>query len=125
MNHTVATIIKITIGLILVGAILFGVYYGVSYYSEANKMAEELQIGNLKYRFEDPVAYPGLRMKNTPTFVNALLCGAFLLMIAGLYITFFCQPILMRVDPDGCTVGGTKPEGMNLIVKRILQEETE
>lgn len=46
MNHTVATIIKITIGLILVGAILFGVYYGVSYYSEANKMAEELQIGN-------------------------------------------------------------------------------
>ena len=86
---------------------------------------EELQIGNLKYRFEDPVAYPGLRMKNTPTFINTLLCGAFLLMILGLYITFFSQPILVRVDPDGCAVGGTKPEGMNLIVKRILQEEIE
>ena len=86
---------------------------------------EELQIGNLKFRFEDPVAYPGLRMKNTPSIVNALLCGAFLLMIAGLYISFFVLPVLVRVDSDGCAVGGAKPEYMNLIVKRILQEETE
>ncbi len=46
MNKTAATLLKIIIGTVLVGAILFGVYYGVSYYSEANKMAEELQIGN-------------------------------------------------------------------------------
>lgn len=46
MNKTAATLLKILIGTILVAAILFGVYYGVNYYSEANKMAEELQIGN-------------------------------------------------------------------------------
>ena len=46
MNKTVATLLKILIGLVLVAAILFGVYYGVSYYSDANKMAEELRIGN-------------------------------------------------------------------------------
>lgn len=46
MNKKVATVLWIIIGTILVGAIMFGVYYGVSYYSEANKMAEELNIAN-------------------------------------------------------------------------------
>ena len=45
MNISVATILKIFIFLVLTGAILFGVYYGVSYRSEANKMAEELRVG--------------------------------------------------------------------------------
>ena len=45
MNKTVATILKSIIGIVLVSAIMFGVYYGVSYYSESNKMAEELHIG--------------------------------------------------------------------------------
>ncbi|MBO4902824.1 MAG: hypothetical protein J5518_08530 [Lachnospiraceae bacterium] len=46
MNKTFATVLKILIGIVLVGAILAGVYYGVSYRSDANKMAEELQAGN-------------------------------------------------------------------------------
>lgn len=46
MNKNVATVLKIVISVVLVGAILFGVYYGVSYYSDANKMAEELNIAN-------------------------------------------------------------------------------
>lgn len=46
MNKTVTTILKIVIGSILVAGILLGVYYGVSYYAEGNKMAEELEIGN-------------------------------------------------------------------------------
>lgn len=46
MNKNVANVLKIIICVVLVGAILFGVYYGVSYYSDANKMAEELRIAN-------------------------------------------------------------------------------
>ena len=46
MNKTVATLLKIFIGIVLVAAILFGIYYGVSYYSVSNKMADELRIGN-------------------------------------------------------------------------------
>lgn len=46
MNKNVATVLKIVISVVLVGAILFGVYYGVSYYSDANKMAEKLNIAN-------------------------------------------------------------------------------
>ncbi len=46
MNKTAATLLKICIGTILVAGILVGVYYGVTYYSDANRMAEILKIGN-------------------------------------------------------------------------------
>ena len=83
---------------------------------------EELQVGNLSFRFEDPVEYPGLRIKYTPGFINALLCASFLLMIAGFAITFFCQPVLARLDPDGCAVGGPKPEGMRIRIEEWAEE---
>ena len=83
---------------------------------------EELQVGNLKFRFEKPVEYPGLRIKYTPGLINALLCASFLLMIAGFYITFFCQPVLVRLDPDGCAVGGPKPEGTRIRVQEWIEE---
>ena len=83
---------------------------------------EELQVNGLSFRFEQPVEYPGLRIKYTPKFVNALLCASFLLMIAGLYITFFCQPLLVRVDGEGCAVGGPKPEGTRIMIRGWLEE---
>ena len=84
-------------------------------------VGDELQVGDLRFRFEEPVEYPGLRIKYTPTLVNVLLCAAFLLMIAGFYITFFCQTVLLRVDPDGCAVGGPKPEGMRIRVREWME----
>ena len=83
---------------------------------------EELQVGTLKFRFENPVEYPGLRIKYTPKLITALLISVFLLMTAGFYITFFCQPVLVRVDPDGCAVGGPKPEGMRLRIRAWKEE---
>lgn len=84
---------------------------------------EELQVRELRFTFEQPVEYPGLRIKYTPRLVNLLLCAAFLLMTAGLYISFFCQPVLVRVDGEGCVVAGPKPEGMRLTVRDCLQRE--
>ena len=83
---------------------------------------EELQVKELSFTFEQPVEYPGLRIKYTPQIVNVLLCAAFLLMIVGLYITFFCQPVLVRVGDGGCAVAGPKPEGMRLLVRECMQE---
>ena len=83
---------------------------------------DELQVGDLRFTFNDPVEYPGLRIKYTPKVVNGLLIAAFLLMIAGLYITFFCQPVLVKLDDDGCAVGGPKPEGTLLAVQGWLKE---
>ncbi len=85
-------------------------------------VGDELQVGDLHFRFEEPVEYPGLRIKYTPKAVNVLLCASFLLMIAGFYITFFCQPVLVRVDHDGCAIGGVKPEGMQIAVREWIEE---
>ena len=83
---------------------------------------DELQVGDLLFTFNDPVEYPGLRIKYTPKVVNALLIAAFLLLISGLYVTFFCQPVLVKLDKEGCAVGGPKPEGMLLAVQGWLEE---
>ena len=80
---------------------------------------EELEAGGLRFRFNEPVEYPGLRIKRTPTVINALLIASFLLLILGLYITFFLPPVLVKVEDTGYTVAGLKPEGMRI----TLEEE--
>ena len=71
---------------------------------------ETLTVGDLEYTFNNPVEYPGLRIKYTPPAVNALLILSFVLMITGLYITFFHAPVLVKVDSDGYAVSGAKKE---------------
>ena len=55
--------------------------------------------------------------------VNILLLAAFTLMTVGLYITFFLQPVLVKVDERGYAVGGPKPEGMRLSLEALLESE--
>ncbi|MBO6039722.1 MAG: cytochrome c biogenesis protein ResB [Oscillospiraceae bacterium] len=86
---------------------------------------EELTVGDMQYTFNDPIEYPGLRIKRTPPLVNALLFLAFALMVAGLYITFFLQPVLVKTDPDGYTVSGPKPESMRMELRLLLNEKQE
>lgn len=85
---------------------------------------ETLTIGQLQYRFEEPVEYPGLRIKYTPPVVNTLLFLSFALMIVGLYMTFFLQPILVKVDDDGYVVSGGKSEGITLDLQTLLSDTT-
>lgn len=86
---------------------------------------ESLTVGNLRYDFNEPVEYPGLRIKYTPGAVNLLLLLSFLLMIAGLYITFFLVPVLVKLDETGCTVGGPKPEGLRMEIELLTRKETD
>ena len=82
---------------------------------------DTVTVGGLEFTFNEPVEYPGLRIKHTPTIVNVLLCVAFVLMIAGLYITFFMPPTLVKADNDGYIVSGPKPENMRLELKLLLE----
>lgn len=75
---------------------------------------DEIETGGLVFRFNDPVEYPGLRIKRTPGAVNALLIAVFALMTAALYITFFCDVVLVKLDAEGYAVGGPKPERMRV-----------
>ena len=81
-----------------------------------------LEIADLTFTFNDPVPYPGLRIKYTPHAVNALLIAAFAVLTIGLYITFFLQPVLVKVTDEGYTVAGTKPEGMRVELEQVLED---
>ena len=75
---------------------------------------EELTVNGLRFRFNAPVEYPGIRIKHVSRLWNAALVAAFTLMTAGLYITFFYEPVLVKTDKEGYTVLGPKPERMRV-----------
>lgn len=72
------------------------------------------ELKGTRFTFNAPVEYPGLRIKHVSTAVNALLIAAFTLMILGLYITFFYEPVLVKTDAEGYAVLGPKPERMRI-----------
>lgn len=83
---------------------------------------EYLELGGLGFTLEEPVEYPGLRIKYTPPVINVLLFVSFALMILGLFVTFFMQPVLIKVDDEGYAVLGPKTEGSVIHIQEILND---
>ena len=86
---------------------------------------ETVSVAGVDFTFEDPVEYPGLRIKKTPALVNALLYAVFVLMIVDLWFCFFQTPQIITVRQDGYAVGGPKPQGLELELAALLESETE
>ena len=84
---------------------------------------DEYEIGEYTFIFEQPVEYPGLRIKKTPVVVNYLLMLAFLIMTVGLYLTFFLQPVVVKVTDTGYAIAGSKQEGIRLQLKEATRNE--
>ena len=84
---------------------------------------ETLSVGGVEFTFEDPVEYPGLRIKRTPEAVNALLFAAFGLMILGLWFCFFQMPAIVAVREEGYAVAGPKPQGLILELEALLESD--
>lgn len=88
---------------------------------------DELTVMGLRFTFNAPVDYPGIRVKHVSPVTNALLVASFTLMILGLYVTFFYEPVLVKVDGEGYTAAGPKPERMRVELGDLLRdyEQTE
>ncbi len=86
---------------------------------------EGISVGGWDYVFEDPYV-TGLRVKQLPIpYAGSLLEGAFVLMLVGLFLCFFLQPVLVKADEKGYTVAGPRPERIRLELRRILGKEAE
>lgn len=85
---------------------------------------ETVSVSGVDFTFEEPVEYPGLRIKRTPTLVNALLCAAFVLMIGGLWLCFFQPPAVVAVRKEGYTAAGPKPQGLELELLAVLGSQS-
>ena len=86
---------------------------------------ETLTLGDVEFTFLDPY-YPGLRIKTMPVrAANSLLEAAFVLMLVGLFLCFYLQPVLVKADEKGYTVAGPRSEKMRLELKGRLGQEKE
>ena len=83
---------------------------------------DTLEVFGLRFTFNAPVEYPGIRVKHVSQLWNGLLVAAFALMILGLYLTFFREVVLVKADARGCAVGGPRPERMRIELEDLLAE---
>lgn len=83
---------------------------------------DELELTGLRFTFNSPVEYPGIRIKHVSKLFNALLIASFILMIAGLTLAFFFDPVLVKTDAEGYAVGGPKPEHMRIELGQEFRE---
>ena len=86
---------------------------------------ESVSVGDWDYVFQDPWV-TGLRVKQMPfPYANSLLEAAMVLMLVGLFLCFFLQPVLVCADETGYTVAGPRPEKTRLELRRRLRKEAE
>ena len=84
---------------------------------------DTVEIGGLTFCFDEPVEYPGLRIKRAPAVINLCLLISVLLLTAGLYLIFFVRPVEVLVSKDGCTVTGRNEELLLELKHRLFKEE--
>ena len=98
-----------------------GVYENAAEY----RPGESITLGDVEFTFLDPY-YPGLRVKTMPVrAANSLLEAAFVLMLAGLFLCFYLQPVLVKADEKGYTVAGPRAERLRLELRGRLSREKE
>lgn len=82
---------------------------------------DTVDVGKLTFTFEEPVEYPGLRIKHAPAVINLFLLLSVILLTAGLYLIFFLRPVNVLVSKDGCTAVG-RNEALALSLKQLLSK---
>ena len=80
---------------------------------------DEITIGELTFHFDEPVEYPGLRIKYSPAYAYYLLVFAFIVMIAGFAVTFLMTPVCVVITDDGYRVMGNRSEGIRLMLRSV------
>ncbi|MBO7703367.1 MAG: cytochrome c biogenesis protein ResB [Solobacterium sp.] len=83
---------------------------------------DSVTIDDLTFTFNDPVEYPGLRIKKSPAIINLFLLISVILLTLGLYLIFFRRPINVLVSKDGYTVIG-RNEALSLDLKHACAKE--
>ena len=86
---------------------------------------DSIDVGDYTYYFEDPVEYPGLRIKKSPAYINLFLLIAVLVLVFGLAVTFLWIPVVVLVTPAGYRICSQKAEGLELRLKSVLKKEKE
>ncbi|MCL1836977.1 MAG: cytochrome c biogenesis protein ResB [Treponema sp.] len=83
---------------------------------------EAVEIDDVTFTFNDPVHFPGIRVKRIPFGLPALLYGSFVLMILGFYLSFFHVPLIVTVRVDSYLLSGYKSSEEQFRIDAFLDE---
>lgn len=83
---------------------------------------DSVTVDNFTFTFEQPVEFPGLRIKRAPAVINLFLLLSVILLTAGLYLIFFVRPVNVLTSEEGYSVIG-RNEALNLEIRHALAKK--
>ncbi len=86
---------------------------------------DEVTLGGFTFHFEQPVEYPGLRIKKSPEFINYLLGISVLILTFGLVVSLFMSPLTVVISDQGYALLGNRQEGIRLALMNRKKEKKE
>ena len=84
---------------------------------------DTVQTGDISFAFNEPVNYPGIRVKRIPNPFLTLLYASFALMIAGFWLCFFHIPAVVIVRRDSYAVTNLKATVMQFELDAFIDKE--
>ena len=82
---------------------------------------ETVTVGNLTYVFNQPISYPGIRVKTREPVILAFLYTSFGFLCGGLVLCFFFVPVAVVFKDKGYAVYGNRTVGLSLELDAFLK----
>lgn len=82
---------------------------------------ETVKVGNLTYVFNEPISYPGIRVKTREPVILAFLYMSFVFLCGGLVLCFFFVPVAVVFKDEGYAVYGDRTVGLSLELAAFLK----
>jgi cytochrome c biogenesis protein len=82
-----------------------------------------VDIGNIRFEFDEPIRYPGIRVAFVPHPFPALLYISFGLLLVGLYLAFYRYPSILVLKGNKYRLSTLKSSGIDLDIKAFLKDD--
>ena len=87
------------------------------------KPGEMVQAGEVIFTFNEPVPYPGIRVKHVPNPFPIMLYISFVLLTAGFWLCYFHMPVIVTIRKGSYSVTGSS--GVELEITKIINDGKE
>lgn len=82
---------------------------------------ETVTVGDFTYTFNEPISYPGIRVKTREPFVLVFLYTSFVFLCGGLVLCFFFVPVAVVFKDGNYAIYGSKTVGLTLELAVFLK----
>ena len=84
-----------------------------------------VHVGNVRFEFNELINYPGIRVSFSPHPIPALLLFSALLLMAGLFVSFYLSPSILVLKGNRYKLTASQSSGVGFEIKAMLYEGEE